>query len=194
MTKKFNMSKGERFEITEQKVKNLEMSQRVSQMLIQQIGNSVSPMAKDVGELAGRQRELQYQLLAVRELAGLTLEAVNAKAEVLQVSDFNEASDKEDMEKGYAVADTVTEDSVVILTSRTDTNTGGILRSKLVVKDVGFPQLRADLLGKTVGGELTADINGTVHTITVLGIRSVPAPAVQLAPELAPEGNADVSV
>lgn len=194
MTKKFNQTKSERFEATEQKVKNLEMSQRVAQMLIQQIGNSVSPMAKDVGELAVRQRELQYQMLAMRDLLNLNLEDINARAEILQVKDFNEASDKEDTEKGYTVAQTVTEDSIVILSSKTSAGTGGILRSKLIVKDIGFPQLRSDLLGKTVGGELTADINGVVHTITVLGIRDVPPPtepAVQLVPELQ-EDSSDV--
>ena len=182
MTKKFNMSKGERFEVTEKKVKNLEMAQRVSQMLIKQIGESVSPMAKDVGELAGRQRELQYQLLAIRELAGLTLEAVNELAEQLQVKDFSEASDKEDAEKAYTVGEEVTDDSIVVLTSKTDTGTGGILRSKLVVKDIGFPELRKDLLGKKVGETITADVNGVIHTITVLAIRNAPAPVVQLAP------------
>jgi len=182
MTKKFNMSKGERFEVTEKKVKNLEMANRVSQMLIQQIGNTVSPMAKDVGELAGRQRELQYQLLAVRDLLGLKLEDVNARAEQLQIKDFTEASDKEDLEKNYTVADTVTDESVVILTSKTEDGNGGILRSKLVVKDIGFPDLRKDLLNTKVGESLVADINGTKHTITVLGVRTVPAPAVQLAP------------
>jgi hypothetical protein len=157
-------------------------------MLIQQIGNSVSPMAKDVGELAGRQRELQYQLLAVRDLLGLKLEDVNARAEVLQVKDFNDASDKEDLEKNYTVGDEVTETSIVILTSKVDPDKGGgILRSKLVIADIGFPELRKDLLTKKVGDEVVADINGTKHTITVLGIRNVPAPAapaVQLAPEL----------
>lgn len=184
MTKKFNLSKGERFELTEKKVQQLEMSQRVNQMLIQQIGNSVSPMAKDVGELAGRQRELQYQLLAVRELLNLKLEDVNARAEELQIKDFTEASDKEDLEKGYTVGDEITDESVIVLTSKVDPDKGGgILRSKLVVKDIGFPELRKDLLGKKVNDQVVADINGTQHTITVLGVRNVPAPAVALAPD-----------
>ena len=193
MTKKHNMSKGERFELTEKKVQNLEMSQRVAQMLIQQIGNSVSPMARDVGELAGRQRELQYRLLAVQELLGLKLEDINARAETLQVKDFNETSDKEDAEKGYTVAEVVTEDSIVILTSKTDDGTGGILRSKLVVKDIGFPDLRADLLGKKVSDTLTADVNGVTHNLTILGIRNVPAPSVQLVPEVAPSESQEAS-
>lgn len=188
MTKKHNLSRGERFEIAEQKVKNLEMGARVSQMLIQQIGNSVSPMSRDVAELAGRQRELQYRLLAVQDLLGLKTDEINTRAEQLQVKDFQEASDKEDVEKNYTVSEAITDDSVVLLTSKTADGTGGILRSKLVMKEIGFPQLRQDLLGKVAGDTVNADINGAVHTITVLGVRAVPA----AAPE--PEVSAGLSI
>lgn len=181
MTKRKNMTKGERFELVEKKVSNLEMTQRVHGMMVQQIGNAVSPMAQDVGELAGRQRELQYRLLAAQELLGLKLEDLNKRAEELQVRDFNDTSDKEDVELGYTVTDVVGEDSVVILTSTVaDSPEKSILRSKLVFRDIGFPDLRKDLLGKKVGDVLTADVNGTKHAVTLLGIRTVPAKAEEV--------------
>jgi hypothetical protein len=170
------MTKGERQAQLEKRVANLEMANRVSQMLIQQIGNSVSPMARDVGELASRQRELQYRALAIQELLKLNADEITKRSEELQVKDFQEASDKEDQEKNYTVADTVTDDGVVIVTSKVaDKPEGGILRSKLIVNEIGFPQLRADLVGKKVGDTVQADINGVKHEITVLGARSVPA-------------------
>ena len=180
MTLRNNKTKLQRHQELEKRVANLEMANRVSQMLLQQIGGSVSPMARDVGELAGRQRELQYRVLAVQELLALNADDIVKRSEALQVKDFEETSAKEDAEKGYTVADVVTEDSVVILTSKVD-GEGGILRSKLVLKEIGFPQLRADLTGKKVGDVVEADINGTKHQITVLGVRTVPAPTQEAA-------------
>jgi hypothetical protein len=174
MTLRKNMTKGERQAALEKRVSNLEMANRVAQMLLQQIGGSVSPMARDVGELSGRQREMQYRFLAIQELLSLNTDEIAKRSEALQIKDFEETSAKEDAEKGYTVGDVVTEESVVIVTSKVD-GEGGILRSKLVVKEIGFPQLRADLAGKKVGEVVEADINGTKHSITILGIRTVPA-------------------
>ncbi len=174
MTLRGNKTKLQRQQELEKRVANLEMANRVSQMLLQQIGGAVSPMARDVGELANRQRELQYRTLAVQELLALKADDITKRSEELQVKDFEETSAKEDAEKGYTVSDVVGDDSVVILTSKVE-GEGGILRSKLVVKDIGFPQLRQDLTGKTVGEVVEADINGTKHSITVLGVRTVPA-------------------
>lgn len=180
MTKAKNMSKGERFEALEKRVQNMEMAARVSQMLIQQIGNNFSPMARDVGELAGRQREMQYRLLAVQELLNLNLDAINTRSEQLQVKDFEETSEKEDKEKGYDTVDVVTEDAVVIFTSKTPDEAvdKGILRSKLLVKEIGFPALREDLVGKKVGDVIDTDVNGVKHSITILGVRKAPVTEV----------------
>lgn len=177
MTRRKNMTKGERFETMEKRVQQLEMAGRITQMLIQQIGNSVSPMAQDLGELALRQRDSLYRTMALQELLGVDLSNLQAKALELQIKDFNESSDKEDAEKGYTPGDVVTEDTVVILTSKTpeEAEDKGYMRSKLLVRDIGFPQLKADLLGKTVGANVDAEINGVKHVITVLGVRNVPA-------------------
>jgi hypothetical protein len=176
MTREKNMSKGERFQALEKRVANIEMAARVTQMLVQQIGNNFSPMAKDVGQLATQQREMQYRLLAIQELLSLNIDTINARSMELQVKDFEETSAKEDKEKGYDTADVVSEDSIVIFTSKTpaEPSDKGILRSKLSVKEIGFPALRADLIGKKAGDVVTADINGVQHEITVLGVRKAP--------------------
>lgn len=173
MTLRGNKTKGQRALETEKSVQQLQMSARVSQMLIQQIGNSVQSMSKDLGELSGRQRDTQYQLLAIRKLLNLDADQVNAVAEELQVKDFEEASAKEDVAEGCTDTDAVSDDSVVVLTSKVGAS-GGILRTRLKVAELAFPQLKQDLLGKKVGDSVEADINGTHHTITVLGIKKMP--------------------
>jgi len=187
MTKRKNMSAAQRQVTVEKKVEQLEMATRVSQMLLQQVGNSTNQVGRDISELATRQRDVQYRVLALQELLGVKIEDLEARAEELQVKDFNEVSDKEDLEKGYTIANTVTEDSVVIITTKVenqDENNKGILRSKLILADLAFPKLKEDLLGKSVGDDLTADINGTKHQIKVLGIRSVPEEVADAVPVL----------
>ena len=175
MTKRKNMTAAQRQQKLEKDVEQMQMSTRIVQMLLQQLGNSSNALGRDIGELATRQRDNQYQFLALRELLGVNVDEVNKKAEELQIKDFNEASDKEDLEKGYTETDVVADDSVVIFTTDVDDEDGkGILRSKLVLEDIAFPQFRDDLIGKKVGDKVEADINGTTHKVTLLGIRQAP--------------------
>lgn len=188
MSKGRQLTKGQRFELLEKKVQQLEMTTRVSQMMLQQIGNTISPMQGDLGEFIARQRELQYRVLAVQELANLSLSDIEAKSLELQVRDFNEASDKEDTEKGYTETDVVAEDSAIIVTTTTPDEEAdkGILRSKLLYSDISLPALAESLLGTKVGDVVDADINGVKHRVEVLGIRKVPEPQ----PEEGTETNA----
>jgi hypothetical protein len=175
MTKRKNMTAGQRQMVLEKKVEQMELATRISQMLLQQVGNSVSAMARDLGEMAHRQRDLQYMLMAMQELSGIDLTVVNKRAEELQVKDFNEVSDKEDQEKGYTVTDVVEEDSVVVVTTEAEDAKKSILRSKLVVSDLGLPKLKEDLLGKKPGDKFDADIGGMKHVVTLLAVRKKPA-------------------
>lgn len=180
MTKKKNLGKGERFELLETKVAQLETAQRFIQMLLQQIGNSIQPLSNDLKELANQQLVLQYKVLAIRELGGWSVATVDSVAESLQVKDFSDLSDKEDVEKNYTITDVVAEDSCVILTTTTpaDQAAKGILRSKVLVSEVGIPDLKTVLIGKVVGDCFDCTINNVNHSITLLGIRKVPAPPV----------------
>lgn len=176
MTKRKNMTAAQRQQKVEKDVEQLQMATRISQMLLQQLGNSSNTLGRDLSELASRQRDNQYQFLALRELLNINLDELNKKAEELQIKDFDEASEKEDAEKDYTVADVVEEDSVVIITTKVDDdNEKSILRSKLAVSELNFPQFKEDLMGKKAGDELEADINGVKHKVTLLGIRKKPA-------------------
>jgi len=168
------LSKGERFEQLEKKVSSLEAAVRMSQMLLQQLGGSIQPLSRDFGELANRQLELQYRTLAGHHLSGLDLDTLNQKSLELRIKDFEEASAKEDAEKGYLPVDETTATSIVILTSVAAEADKSILRSKLAIAEVGFPELKANLIGKKVGDKVDADISGVKHTIEILAIRSTP--------------------
>jgi hypothetical protein len=176
MTLKGNKTKGQRALEMESGVKQLQMATRVSQMLIQQMGQSVTSMSKDMNELTARQRDLQYRVLAMQELLNLNTDDVTAKAEVLQVKDFEEAASKEDAASGAYDVDEVAEECVVTLTSKVGAG-GGILRTRLNVSEIGFPQLKQDLLTKKVGDTFDADVNGAKHSITLLGIKKLPVKA-----------------
>jgi len=176
MTLRGNKTKSQRAAETESGVKQLQMATRVNQMLIQQMGQSVTSMSKDMNELTARQRDLQYKVLAIQELLSLSADDVTARAETLQVKDFEEASAKEDAAAGTTDVDTVTEDCIVVLTSKVAAG-GGILRTRLNVAEIGFPQLKEDLLTKKVGDTFDADVNGTTHSITLLGIKKLPTRA-----------------
>jgi len=177
------LSKGQRFEAMEKTVKQLQMSVQINQMLLKQVGNTVSPMQDDLGEFISRQRELQYRVLAVQELSNLDIDIIDAKSRELQIKDFEETSDKEDVEKGYIAADVIAEDSIITLTSTTPEEDGddrGILRSKMIYEDFQLPELKEALLGAKVGDLVDADVNGVKHKIEVLKIGTVPAPVVEL--------------
>lgn len=174
MTKRKNMTAGQRQQAMEKQVEQLTMATRIFQQLLQQTGTNVSAMQKDVAELANRQREMQYRFLAYQELASVSVEDINKKAEELQIKDFEDFSSKDDEEKGLTEADVVAEDSIIIFTTDAEDNKG-YLRSKQSVSELAFPQMRDDLIGKKVGESIDADVNGVTHTLTVLGIRSKPA-------------------
>jgi hypothetical protein len=190
------LTKGQRFEAMEKTLKQLQMSVQVNQMLMKQIGNTISPMQSDLQEFIGRQRELQYRVLAVQELADLDIETINAKSRELQIRDFEETSEKEDAEKGYTAADVVAEDSVITLTSTTpeEEEDKGILRSKMEYSEFNLPELKEALLGAKVGDLVDADVNGVKHKIEVLKIGTVPPapeePAENVTP--IPTGTQDV--
>jgi len=168
-------------EALDKRVENIEMTSRISQMLIQQMGNSMSQLAADVRELANRQRDIQYRLLAIQDLSsGVDVEAVNKLAEDKQVKDFSEASAKENEDLGYTPSEEVDEDSVVVFTTKTEVEGKDILRSKLILSEIALPDFKDALLKKKAGDSFDADIQGTTHAVTVLEVFHRPPQEVEV--------------
>lgn len=162
----------DKFRSVDVELKNLQMSARITQMMCQRLMENTKGIGSDVAKLFQLVSELQYKFLAVQKASGLDVAQLNKIAEELRLKDFVEASDKQDAEEGFTVADTVEDDSTVILTSSTGTEPDqGIFRSRIKLAEAGVPELVEGLKGQTVGTKVKAKLNGVEHEVELLGIR-----------------------
>jgi len=186
-------SRKERLRGLEAELKNIQMAGRISQMMTQQLMQNNQRMQQDLGAAMGLINELQYKILAVQRVSGLDSAQLGAIADELRLKDFNEASDKEDVEQGFTVGTVVDAESTVILTSKTENTDKGIFRSKLKLAECGVPDLIKAFEGREVGAKALVQLNGAEHEVELLAIRQPPkAEAVPQASDggAPTEGNA----
>ena len=157
-------------------LKNMQMAMRINQMMTQQIIQQFQNAGTDIDNIMRVSNDLQYRTLAMMELLGVDTSKLEEVAERLKLKDYNAASDKEDAAKGYTVADTVGENSIVIITSEAPGN-AGIFRSKFKLSESGVPAMQQGLLGKKVGDKVKVTLNNLEHEVEVLAIREEPAAA-----------------
>lgn len=166
------LSTKDKFRHFETELKNSQMASRISQMMVQQLIQNGKSMGEDVSKLFQLASELQYKFLALQEVMGVDVAALNAVTTRLRLKDFEEASTKEDLEKGFTAIDTVEDSSTVILTSTTAGGADqGIFRSRVKLTDTGSPELIQGLMGKTVGTKCTVKLNNVDHEVELLGVR-----------------------
>lgn len=173
-------SRGEKFEALEAKVKNLEASIRIMQMMQQQMGQNVMPMQNDVQNMATQLQTAQYTNLALQEILGVDSSELDDVYQKLRLADYNEVSEKEDLDKKYTPLDVVEdENNIVILTSTTpdEDKDKGIFRTKMVVAELG-PDLSTILIGKKVGDTFEHQLQDLRHVFEVVSILNVPLPEV----------------
>jgi hypothetical protein len=186
----------ERLKTMETKLTNLEMASRISQMMTQQLMQSMKSMQEDLGRALGLLNEMQYKLLAIQELSGLDVVRLNELTNVRRLNDFNEASDKADVEGGFTVGTTVEANSTVVLTSTTKETDRGIFRSRIELAKCGVPELINAFMGKEVGTKVVVKLNELEHEVELLGIR-VPPPAATAPAEaetVANDGETEVAL
>lgn len=163
---------------------NLQMAGRISQMLTQQMMQSVKAMSDDLGAALNQLYELQYKYNAVSQHLKLDEKVLNDIANQQRLVDFNDAAAKQDVKDGLVAADTVGADSTVVITSTATDEQGkdrGIFRSRLKLSESGVPDLISGLAGKKVGDKVTATLNGISHQVELLAVLN-PAP-VEAQPE-----------
>ena len=170
-------SRKEKLREIEAELQNTQMANRISQLMLKQLLQNSQTMQEDLGRALGLINELQYKVLAMQQCSNLDKDALNNAANTLRLSDFTEASTKENAEKGYTPGTVVDEDSVVVLTSTTDKPDHGIFRSKLKLVESGVPDLIKGLTGREVGAKVIITLNGMEHTVELLEIWQVPAQA-----------------
>jgi hypothetical protein len=167
----------ERLKQLDVKLTNVEMSSRISQMLVQQLMQSSKFIQEDLGRALGLLNEMQYKILAIQEATGLDVTQLNEIANTKRLKDFNEASDKEDTTQGFTVGDKVEAGSTVILTSKTEETDRGIFRSRIELAKCGVPDLINAFMGQEVGAKAIVKLNGMDHEVELLGVRNPPPPA-----------------
>ena len=165
----------ERLKELEVTVQNSQMALQMSQMLVKHLTNQLSALQADVGGVMGLSNDFQYRTLAMLELGNFNKDDVNKKAEEFKLIDYEKASDKEDIAKGYEVdpAGVINEESIVIISSTTpDTKEDlGIFRSKFAMSECNTPDLREKLLSSKVGDVFDIEIQKVKHAVSVLGLR-----------------------
>jgi hypothetical protein len=156
-------------------VENLSQAVRVQQLIFQQFANNFGKLDKDMHNAMGVINDLQYRTLALIETSTVSKDELDSVAERLKLKDYNEASDKEDQEKGYTVSDTVKEDSIVIITTECeDDPMSSLFRSKFKLSESGNDDLKQKALGLKVGDKVDIVINGRQHKLELLGVREEP--------------------
>lgn len=172
----------ERLTVLEQRLGQVEMASRISQMMTQQLMTNMKHMQQDIGRALGLLNETQYKLLAVQSVAKLDVTQMNEIANTLRLKDFNEASDREDAEGQFTLGTVVEKESTIILTSTTKDVDQGIFRSRIKLANCGVPELINAFAGASVGAKATVALNGVQHEVELLGIRN-PAPVAPSGPE-----------
>lgn len=171
-------SKNERMTQIETELQNMQTAARISQMLVQQMMKSVKAMSDDLGNALNQLMEMQYKYSAVVKHLNLPTDKLDEIANAQRLVDFDNGSLKQDEKDNLVVADTVTDDSTVTLTSvATDAegNDHGIFRSRIKLSDSGVPALIQELAGKKVGDKVKVKLNDLEHEVELLAIRN-PAP------------------
>lgn len=167
-------------------LKNMQVSGRISQMMIQQTMQNFRDLSQDLGKAYNIINELQYRILAMQSLGNFDIDALSKKANELRLKDFNDASDAEDLKSNFTVGDVVEKDSTVIITSVSPGVDAGIFRSRIKLADSGVPELIDGLMGKPVGTKVKCELNGVEHEVELLGIRN-PPPQVAVEQTVAAE-------
>lgn len=173
-------NKKEQMRSLQVELQNLSMAMRISQMMMQKLATDMERLDKDMAKAMGLLSDLQYRTLATVEVANINKDALDTRADELKLVDFNAASDKDDLAKGFLVGDVVEAGSTVVITSEAP-NDQGIFRSKFKVSETGRPDLEKELVGKRVGDKFNFKLNDIEHVIEVLAIRNEP-PKAETAP------------
>lgn len=158
-------------------LQNTQMALQVSQMMIKHLTDQFKATQNDVASTMGMLNDFQYRTLAMLEVGNFNKDAIDAQAEIFKLKDFNEASIKEDADKGYLEDTTgvVAEDSVIVITSRTPglAEDQGIFRSKFPMSECLTPALRQKLLGLKLNETVSIELGGVVHEVTILSIKKI---------------------
>lgn len=177
-------TKADRFQNVEKQVEALTMATRIGQMMAQRTLQQMEGLAANTATNTGMLNDFQYRLLALQQMLGVDVVKLQAIADEMKLADFDRESVRKDFEGHFEVVESVETDAdTIILTSSTpeEKEDRGILRSRMKIADMNQPDFAAQLVGKKVGDKVEAQLGGTKHVVTILGIRRQPAPPTEEA-------------
>lgn len=164
----------------------LSAAAKINSMATQNVSEQMRAMKSDMERMQNFISELQFRVLALSELSGAPKEKVAEVTEAIKVKSYEEAAARADAAEGYTPAESVTENSVVVLTSTVD-DTGsdnkGYFRARLKMVEMSDAALKEKLLGKGKNYQFDHVVQGVVHHFTLLDVKEAPA---------AKQGEADV--
>lgn len=160
---------------------NLQMAGRVSQMMVQQLMQSLKNVSEDLSASINQLYELQYKYNALSKHLNVDEKAVANIANAQRLLDFNEAAAKQDIQDNLGAADVVSAESTIVITS-TAADEKGIFRSRLKLSESGVPDLIKGLEGKRVGDKITVTLNNVLHEVELLDIKNPQYVAEEAAP------------
>lgn len=160
----------------EREVANLTMAVRVSQALIKQLMDQLRPVQDDMTRFYSALNDTQYKTSALlASIPGVSKGQVASLADQLKLADWQTSSDKDDVARGLIAADVVSspEDTVIITsTTPNEAEDKGIFRSKSLLKDIANQDIANGFLNKPIGTKLETTINGSLHVVELLAVRT----------------------
>lgn len=168
-------TKKEQFRELDTEIKNIQQATRISQMMLKQMMDNMQSMSNDLSNAMNQLYELQYKFLAIKESLNLDSSALDTIANKHRLEDFVEASDKADVRDNLEAADSVGEDSTIVLTSEARDSSGkdkGIFRSRIKLSECGVPALITGLAGAKIGAKVVVKLNDLDHEVEVIAIRN----------------------
>ena len=167
-------SKKDQMRNIETELANMQMAGRISQMMTQQLMQSVKTMSEDLGAALNQLSIMQYNFTALQKHLNVDAKTLTDLANAQRLIDFNEGAAKQDIKDNMVTATTVGADSTVTITSTANDDAGndcGIFRSRLKLAECGAPDLITALTGKAVGDKVDVKLNGLNHVVELLAIR-----------------------
>lgn len=165
----------------ERELANLTMAVRVSQALIKQFMEQLRPIQDDMTRFYSVLNDTQYRTNALlTSIPGVSKEQIASLADQLKLVDWQASSDKDDAVRGLVPADVASspEDTVIITsTTPNESEDKGIFRSKSPLKDITNQDIVNGFLNKPIGTKVETTINGSLHVVELLAVRTSSANA-----------------
>ena len=162
----------ERIQLLEKTAETLSMGVRVSQMLVQQVGQQLQQLQEQNHIKSSMINDLQYRILALQKVTGVDLEKLQVEADYFKLEEWSKASSEDSAAKKLTEAKSVSSyDSVVVFTTSTpDLKDGGIFRSKIRVSELGSATAMAEFLDKSAGDTFEVILADQKHVVTLLQV------------------------